>query len=41
MRLDEVSAVEMGVPHWINSQIRPNLLGGDASRFVGPATPIV
>jgi aryl-alcohol dehydrogenase-like predicted oxidoreductase len=40
VRLDEVSAVEMGVPHWINGAIRENLLGGDASRFVGPRTPI-
>lgn len=40
-RLDEVSAVELGVPHWINSQIRPNLLGGDAGRFIGPVTPVV
>lgn len=39
-RLDEVSAVELGVPHWINAQIRPNLLGGDADRFIGPLTPI-
>jgi aryl-alcohol dehydrogenase-like predicted oxidoreductase len=39
-RLDEVSAVELGVPHWINGMIRENLLGGDASRFVGPRTPI-
>ncbi|MCJ0893123.1 aldo/keto reductase [Rhodococcus sp. ARC_M12] len=39
-RLDAVSAVELGVPHWINAQIRPNLLGGDASRFMGPLTPI-
>jgi aryl-alcohol dehydrogenase-like predicted oxidoreductase len=39
-RLDTASAVEMGVPHWINGMIRENLLGGDASRFVGPVTPI-
>lgn len=39
-RLDQVSAVELGVPHWINSMIRDNVLGGDASRFVGPVTPI-
>ncbi|WP_072805986.1 aldo/keto reductase [Rhodococcoides yunnanense] len=39
-RLDEASAVELGVPHWINAQIRPNLLGGAPERFVGPVTPI-
>jgi len=39
-RLDEVSAVDLGVPHWINGQIRENLLGGDASRFDGPRVPI-
>lgn len=39
-RLDEVSAVELGVPHWINAAIRPNLLGGDASRFIRPVTPV-
>jgi len=39
-RLDKVSAVELGVPHGINSLIRPNLLGGDPSRFVEPVTPI-
>jgi aryl-alcohol dehydrogenase-like predicted oxidoreductase len=39
-RLDDVSAVELGVPHWINAAIRPNLLGGDASRFISPTTPL-
>lgn len=39
-RLDEVSAVELGVPHWINGQIRDNLLGGKSSTFVEPLTPI-
>ncbi|MFE7036357.1 aldo/keto reductase [Streptomyces sp. NPDC057621] len=39
-RLGEVSAVEPGVPHGINGMIRENLLGGDASRFTGPLTPI-
>lgn len=39
-RLDEVSAVELGVPHWINAQIRPHLLGGDPSRFIDPVTPV-
>jgi aryl-alcohol dehydrogenase-like predicted oxidoreductase len=39
-RLDTVSAVELGVPHGINGLIRENLLGGDASRFIGPLTPI-
>jgi aryl-alcohol dehydrogenase-like predicted oxidoreductase len=39
-RLDEVSAVELGVPHGIDSQIRECLLGGDASRFVSPVVPI-
>jgi aryl-alcohol dehydrogenase-like predicted oxidoreductase len=40
IRLDQVSAVELGVPHWINGMIRENLLGGDAARFVGPRIPI-
>ena len=39
-RLDEVSAVELGVPHWINGQIRDNVLGGDASRFIAPLVPV-
>ncbi|WP_328491651.1 aldo/keto reductase [Streptomyces sp. NBC_00414] len=39
-RLDQVSAVEPGVPHGINNMIRESLLGGDASRFTGPLTPI-
>lgn len=39
-RLDQVSATQLGVPHGINGLIRENLLGGDASRFVGPAIPI-
>jgi aryl-alcohol dehydrogenase-like predicted oxidoreductase len=39
-RLDGVSAVELGVPHWINGMIRENVLGGDASRFLEPATPV-
>ncbi|MFS8197830.1 aldo/keto reductase [Streptomyces sp. CWNU-52B] len=39
-RLDEVSAVEPGVPHGINASIRENLLGGDVSRFIGPVTPL-
>lgn len=40
LRLDEISAVELGVPHWINAQIRPNVLGGDASQFIGPRVPV-
>jgi aryl-alcohol dehydrogenase-like predicted oxidoreductase len=39
-RLDEVSAIDLGMPHWINGLIRENVLGGDASRFVGPITPV-
>jgi aryl-alcohol dehydrogenase-like predicted oxidoreductase len=39
-RLDEVSAVEPGVPHGINTMLREHLLGGDASRFISPVTPI-
>jgi aryl-alcohol dehydrogenase-like predicted oxidoreductase len=39
-RLDEVSAVEPGVPHGINAMIRPSLLGGDVSRFITPLIPI-
>ncbi|GAA2711649.1 aldo/keto reductase [Actinoplanes palleronii] len=39
-RLDQVSAVDLGVPHGINAMIRPSLLGGDASRFISPLTPI-
>ena len=39
-RLDQVSAVELGVPHGINGMIRENLLGGDASRFIEPVIPI-
>lgn len=39
-RLDEVSAVEPGVPHGINGMIHENLLGGDLDRFIGPVTPI-
>jgi aryl-alcohol dehydrogenase-like predicted oxidoreductase len=39
-RLDAVSTVEPGVPHWINGMIRENLLGGDAERFVEPVTPV-
>ncbi|MEV8372482.1 aldo/keto reductase [Kribbella sp. NPDC056861] len=39
--LDEVSAIDLGVPHGINAAIRGNLLGGDPSRFVEPLTPIV
>ena len=33
-RLDEVSAVDLGVPHGINAMMRESLLGGDASRFL-------
>ncbi|MFD3582566.1 aldo/keto reductase [Streptomyces sp. NPDC058683] len=40
-RLDKVSAVELGAPHGINATIRERLLGGDASRFIGPVTPVV
>ncbi|GAB4079463.1 aldo/keto reductase [Modestobacter muralis] len=39
-RLDQVSAIELGMPHWVNGMIRENLLGGDVSRFVGPTTPM-
>jgi aryl-alcohol dehydrogenase-like predicted oxidoreductase len=39
-RLDEVSAIDLGMPHWINGLIRENVLGGDAGRFVGPVTPM-
>jgi aryl-alcohol dehydrogenase-like predicted oxidoreductase len=39
-RLDEVSAIDLGMPHWINGLIRENVLGGDASRFVSPITPV-
>jgi aryl-alcohol dehydrogenase-like predicted oxidoreductase len=40
-RLDEISAVEPGVPQGINGTIRESLLGGDVSRFVAPVTPII
>ncbi|GAA2513870.1 aldo/keto reductase [Winogradskya humida] len=39
-RLDEVSAVEAGVPHGINTMLHEHLLGGDASRFVNPVVPV-
>jgi aryl-alcohol dehydrogenase-like predicted oxidoreductase len=39
-RLDEVSAVDLGMPHWINGLIQENVLGGDASRFINPVTPV-
>jgi len=39
-RLDEVSAIDPGAPHGINTMIRESLLGGDASRFIAPLTPV-
>ncbi|MGW2091210.1 aldo/keto reductase [Promicromonospora sukumoe] len=39
-RLDQVSAVEPGVPSGVNATIREGLLGGDLTRFISPAVPV-
>lgn len=39
-RLDEVSAVPLGVPHEATAAILDALLGGDAGRVAGPRMPV-
>ncbi len=33
-RLDEVSAVALGVPHEVGDSVHDSVLGGDASRYL-------